>query len=87
MRRIATMLGVAALAATPLIALTAATAEAGGAPGYVLYKSYTQPDACASSGYAGQQAGQWDYYYCDTVYPASWDGPGDYDLYVHYVTH
>ncbi|GAA2051122.1 hypothetical protein GCM10009839_67470 [Catenulispora yoronensis] len=86
MRRIATTLATAALAATPLI-LTATPAEAhGAAPGYILYHSYTHGDACASSGYAGQQAGQWDYYYCDEVYPASWDGPGQYDLYVH-LTH
>jgi hypothetical protein len=50
----------------------------------VLDKSYGWPDACSSAGYAGQQAHQWSSYYCSTVYPASWDAPGLYDLYVEY---
>lgn len=95
MRRIATMLlGIAALAATTAVPAATATAEAHAAPasatsavspsGYVLYKSYGWPDACSSAGYAGQQSGQWRYYYCQTIQPASWDAPGLYDLFVSY---
>jgi hypothetical protein len=83
MRRIATMLGVAALAALPTT--VGLTAEAHASPSsYVLYKSYGWPDACSSAGYAGQQAHQWSYYYCTTVYPTNWTAPGLYDLYVSY---
>jgi hypothetical protein len=83
MRRIATMLGVAALAALPITA--GLTPEAHASPSsYVLYKSYGWPDACSSAGYAGEQAHQWTSYYCTTVYPASPNGPGLYDLYVAY---
>jgi hypothetical protein len=83
MRRIATLLGVAALAAIPASVSLAAPAQAS-PNAYVLYKSYGWPDACSSAGYAGQQAHQWSAYYCSTVYPASWDAPGLYDLYVEY---
>lgn len=83
MRRIATLLGVAALAAIPAAVGLAAPAQAS-PNAYVLDKSYGWPDACSSAGYAGQQAHQWSAYYCDAVYPASWDAPGLYDLYVEY---
>lgn len=83
MRRIATLLGVAALAAIPAVAVPATAAHAS-TNAYVLYKSFGWPDACSSAGYAGQQAHQWTSYYCDAIYPASWDAPGLYDLYVEY---
>ena len=78
MRRIATLLGVAALAA-----VTAAPAHAS-TNAYVLYKTFSWPDACSSAGYAGEQNHQWTSYYCDTISPATWDAGGIYDLYVAY---
>jgi len=96
MRRIATMLlGVAAFAATTAVtaansaiaeanAASAVAAHAASPSGYVLYKTFGWPDACSSAGYAGQQSGQWRYYYCQTIQPASWDGAGLYDLFVSY---
>jgi hypothetical protein len=87
MRRTRTALGLVALAGiTASVGLAAPAHAATVRPdsGYVLYKSYGWPDACSSAGYAGEQAGQWVSYYCDTIDPASWDAPGLYDLYVEY---
>jgi hypothetical protein len=76
-------LKLASLALTSIVATVGLTAPAH-ASSYVLYKSFGWGDACTSAGYAGEQAGQWVAYYCDTIAPSSWDGPGLYDLYVLY---
>lgn len=84
MRRIATLLGTAAIAALPLAVGSTAEARTASPAAFVYYKSYTQPDVCAEMGYGGEQAHQWTAYYCLTVYPAGWDSTGQYDLYVQY---
>jgi hypothetical protein len=86
MRRIRTGLGLVALAGLgATVGLTApAHASTASSSGYVLYNYYNWPDQCSSIGYAGEQSGQWAFYYCDTIDPASSDGPGLYALYVDY---
>ena len=79
----------ASLALTSAVAVVGLSAPAQAATikpasSYVLYGAYNWPDQCQSIGYAGEQAGQWSSYYCDTIDPASADGPGLYDLYVLY---
>lgn len=86
MRRISTTLGLAALAGiTATVGLTApAQASVRPSSGYVLYAYYNWGDECSSAGYAGEQAGKWVAYFCDTIQPSGPDGPGDYALYVEY---
>lgn len=81
MRRTLTALGLAALVGTGATVGLAAPAHA---DGYVLYKTFGWPDACSSAGYAGQQSGQWKYYYCDIVSYPTYDAPGLVYLYVSY---
>jgi hypothetical protein len=84
-RRSLTAPALALAAATTVLAVGAPAHASTASPnGYVLYKSFGWPDACSSAGYAGQQAHQWSYYYCDMIAPASWDAAGLYDLYVSY---
>lgn len=86
MRRFSVALGLALACSCAAVGL-GAPAQAAATPltgGYVLYKSYGWGDECSSAGYAGEQAGQWVSYYCDTVSPSGVDGPGLYDLYVSY---
>ena len=89
MRRIRITLGLALACFSAVVGLSApahasTVSPSDAFPGYVLYKSFGWGDACSSAGYAGQQAGQWRYYYCDELGPSSWDAPGLYDLYVAY---
>lgn len=80
MRRIVIGLGVALASVFAVVGLSAPA----NASGYVLYKTYGQPEACSSAGFAGQQSGQWKFYYCDEISPPSASGPGLIDLYVSY---
>ena len=83
-RRLVTALALMATAVVAMITF-ASPAQAGGFPGYVLYKTFNWPDACSSAGYYWQQQGLFHYYYCDAVQaanPAS--GPGIYNLWVAY---
>jgi hypothetical protein len=79
-RRISIALGLALATTFAVVGLSAPA----NASGYVLYKSFGWPDACSSAGYAGQQSGQWKFYYCDEIAAPSWDAPGLVDLYVAY---
>ena len=79
--------GALALAVTAVIGTApfASSAQAAPPPGYVKYKTFGWPDACASAGYYYQQQGLFRSYYCDTVVPAQpASGPGIYDLWVSY---
>jgi hypothetical protein len=74
-----------ALTATAVVtALSIGSAAQAGLPGYVKQGSYNWGDQCQSIGYAGQANHTWQYYYCETVSPSSWDGPGLYNLWVAY---
>jgi hypothetical protein len=80
MKRIVTGL---ALTATAIVAAASLASPAqAGLPGYVRQGLYGWGDQCLGIGYYGQSNHSWTYYYCNTVVPSSWDGPGSYELWV-----
>jgi hypothetical protein len=81
--RIVTALALTAAAVTAAVGLSA-PADASGPPGYVAYNHYTWPDWCSGVGYAGVTNHTWRSYYCETVIPTNFNGPGDYILWVLY---
>ncbi|HEY3608474.1 MAG TPA: hypothetical protein VGL06_13280 [Pseudonocardiaceae bacterium] len=78
MRRVITALGLALASICVAVGFSApanATPTPPG-PGWTYQATFGWPDACASAGFAGQQAGQWVAYECDEVDAPSWDAPG-----------
>jgi hypothetical protein len=78
------------LLATLALTVTAAVAAVGlsspaqaEVPGYVKVGAYGWPEQCANIGYTGVVNHTWSVYYCETVSPASWDGPGLYYLWAY----
>jgi hypothetical protein len=80
MKRLMTTLALTTAAVAAATAL--ATPAQAGAPGYTRQGTYGWGDQCLGVGYYGQQNHSWTYYYCETVVPSSWSGPGRYDLWV-----
>ncbi|WP_432989139.1 hypothetical protein [Dactylosporangium sp. CA-233914] len=81
MKRFVSRAALIATVALALVGVGSAAAQAG-APGYTQQGLYGWPDQCVGVGYAGAQNHQWTSYYCETISPAGWNGPGLYALWV-----
>jgi hypothetical protein len=70
-----------ALTATSIVATIGLAAPAQAAA-YVHHGTYGWGDQCLGVGYYGKTNNQWTSYYCTTIVPSSWNGPGRYELWV-----
>jgi hypothetical protein len=80
MKRLAT--GLALTAATVVAVFGLASPAQAGVPGYTRQGLYGWGDQCLGVGYYGQTNHSWTNYYCATITPSSWNGPGLYELWV-----
>ncbi|WP_329101291.1 hypothetical protein OG792_20655 [Micromonospora sp. NBC_01699] len=74
--------GLALTAAAVMAAIGLASPAQANAPGYVKQGVYGWADQCAGVGYTGQANQLWSNYYCTTIIPSRWSGPGHYELWV-----
>ena len=81
--RFVTALSLTAAALVAAVGMSA-PAQADGPPGYTRQGVYTWPDYCSGVGYQGVTNHSWRAYYCETVIPTNYNGPGVYYLWVLY---